>query len=222
MRQLAVMSSGSAEPGLDRVAEVFRAQTGIEVVITYNKEVADPDVIVASRNAMSRKYFASRQVSNEGVCIGRSGMGAAVRKAAWTPDISTLQNLLRTVRDADAILLTDNHTTGIYMEGLFQKLGLESDIGHKIERCFNGPVTMERLLNFAGKAVTFLSMNEIRTYEGKGLINLGPLPPGAQYEREFVVAVATRSAQSEFANAFVKFCGGSGRKILENYGFKQD
>lgn len=215
-----VMSSGSAEPGLNFVAEAFEKATGQRVEITYNKDIEGFDVLVASSDALQRRHFRREGlVEEEGFVIGRIGLGVAVRPGAALPDLSSAQSLKQAVLDADGLILTENHSSGLYIESMLRKLEIFDKVASRIAWTFNGPAAMDRVLAGQGREMTILSLNEIRTYLDKGLVLAGPLPQALQHARDFVAVAATGSPRREAAREFARFCGGPGRRLMAQHGF---
>jgi molybdate transport system substrate-binding protein len=214
-----VKSSGSAEPALDHVAQAFRAATGQLVRVVYSAAIEDYDVLVASRDAVERKFRPSGKVLGDQVSLGRMSLGIAIRPGLPVPEIADVAALVRALEEADRIIITEQHTSGLYIETMLRDLGLLEALSAKIERRENGPRLMDRVLAGTGRELAFLSLNAIRTYVDRGLVLVGPLPEAVQLVREFVAIPAAGSAEPETARAFVAFCGGAGRPLLAAHGF---
>lgn len=217
--EIVVKSSGSAEPALDFVAAAFEAKTGHRVRIYYSEDPPSYDVLVASQDAIERKFRPAGKVANGGAVLGCVGFGVAIRAGAPKPDISDPDALKRSILNAEHILVTDNHTSGLYAEDMMRKMGVYGSVANRILRCRNGPVLMDRLLAGSGSEFAFLAINALRTYAGKGLVLVGPLPADLQNMRAFMAAVATSSVNRTAAEALVDFCGRDGKPILAAHGF---
>jgi molybdate transport system substrate-binding protein len=218
-KPILVMSSGSGEPGIDYVARAFEAASGCKVSVIYNSEVERPDVIVASEDAIARKFQPTGRLAGEGVAVGRVALGCGIRNSAPVPDISSVSALSAALLDADNVLLTHNHSSGLYMEALFERLGLTDRLTERIARYENGPRTIEALLAGKGRDLAFLSVNEFFVFSDQGVAVAGLLPEPIQRLREFVVAPAAMASNPAGAGAFVRFCAAEGRAILRNFGF---
>lgn len=215
---ITVMASGSAEPGLNFVAAVFEKETGHTVKIAYNEELKAFDVLVATNDAMKRKYLPAAVVEQGGVSIGRLGIGVTVRSGAPAPDVSSMDAFKQAFLQADAILLT-THTSGLYIEDVLKKMGIFEQVNARIRRFDSAPALMDGLLAGKGREFSILSTNQIRRNRERGLVLAGPVPDEVQDYREFVAAPAAHSANKEAARAFVRYCGGPGRAILIENGF---
>lgn len=218
---LRVVASGSTDPGLGEVASRFAQATGRVARVTYDNEVADGetagfDVLVASRDAIGRKFGDRVTGVGAAVAIGRMGIGVAVRVGEPVPDVSSVEALERAVNEADAVLVT-THTSGIHAESILRNMRLAEDLETKLLRYTNGPLLMDRLLHGPGHEFGFLSMNQIS--RSQGLVAVGPLPAEVQLSREFVAVPLRDSNDPELAQQFVTFCGEVGSRILAAYGF---
>jgi molybdate transport system substrate-binding protein len=223
---LSVMSSGSAEPGLDFVAAAFQKETGHTVKITYNMgtrgikrlDDGDFDVVVASDEAIERNYRPANLVEEGGISIGRMGIGVMVRPGAPVPDISNADALKRALLEADSILIT-THTSGLSTEVMLGKLGIYKQAEARITRLPDGPSLRERLLTGSGREFAILSINQIGGHREKSLVIVGPLPEELQIYREFIAVPSSRGPDKEVAWQFVRFCGGAGKPLLLANGF---
>ena len=213
-----VMAAGSTQPGLDFVAAAFGKETGHQVDITYNRPLEVFDVLVSTSDSLEKKYRPKGLVGQDAVCIGRMGMGVAVRSGAPKPDVASLESLKRAVLEADALLLT-THASGVYIEDEFKKMNWHEQVAGKILRFDSAPALMDRLASGKTRELSILSTNQIRSYRDKGLALAGPLPVEIQDYRDFMAAPAAQSPVREAAEAFVRYCGGPGRAILAEHGF---
>ena len=219
--KLNVITSGSAEPGLELVAAAFQQATGHEVKITcgtwvQGKKRMDAgeifDVVVASSDSL-KNYRAAGKVEEGGVTLGRVGIGVMIRPGAPVPDISSAEALKRSVLEADSVLYT-TVTSGQYIAGMLKKMGIFEQAEAKATRLDTGSLTMDYVLRGKGREFAFGPIAEILTYKEKGLVLVGPLPNEVQH---FVVLIAVPSTQStnrEVAREFVRFCAGPGKTLL--------
>ena len=220
---ITVRSGGSGDPGLNFVAAAFQKATGHAVRITYDNEIQSNDqvfdVVVASSDVLDRELRPAGHVEAGGIVIGRNaGLAVTVRADAFVPRIASLEEFRRALLETDAFLTT-THTSGLYVEAKLQEMGVYEAVQARIERFANGPVLMDRLLSGKGKEFAILSVNQIRRYEDKGLIIVGPVPDELQYAIEFVAVPMAASVHKEIAWDFARFCAGPGRPLLVANGF---
>ncbi|MDO9706837.1 substrate-binding domain-containing protein [Paracraurococcus lichenis] len=181
--EIRVLSAGAVEPGLEAAVAGFRAATGQAVRIAYataprlrERILAGeaPDLLVAP--AALLEDLAPR-LAGPAVPIGRVGVGIAVRPNAPAPAIRDEASLREAVRQADAVVF-NRASTGLYMERLFERLGLAAEVAPKAKRYATGAEVMEHLLHGTGREIGFGAITEIRLVPA--LHFLGPLPPGLQ------------------------------------------
>jgi molybdate transport system substrate-binding protein len=136
-------------------------------------------------------------------------MGVAVRDGVPKPDISTTEALKRAVLAADT-LVYNKASSGLFVEGLLQRLGLAEQTQAKTTR-YAGSEMFEHVIKGQGNELAFSPITEILLYRGKGLQFVGPLPTEIQ---NFTTYAAEPAARSEVALAFVRFLGTPAAKAI--------
>ena len=123
------------------------------------------------------------------------------------PDIKTTDALKAAVLAADS-LVYNTASTGIYLENLFNKLGVGEQIKAKTTRHANGEAVMEHVIKGKGKEIGFGAITEIKLYEVKGALKLvGPLPADVQNYTSYSAALMSNSPSPDAAKAFLAFLG---------------
>ena len=112
------------------------------------------------------------------------------------PDIKTTDALKAAVLAAD-LLVYNTASTGIYLENLFNKLGVGEQIKAKTTRHANGEAVMEHVIKGKGKEIGFGAITEIKLYEVKGALKL----VGAAAGRRAELYELWRRADEQFAVA---------------------
>jgi molybdate transport system substrate-binding protein len=214
--EINVLSGAAVEPGLVVAADLFRKQTGHNVKITFatTPEIrrlvgagATPDVVIAPHAALD-ELAKSGTIDGAGrVSVGRVGVGVVIRDGAPKPDVSTTDALKRAVLDADAVIY-NRASSGLYVEGLLQRLGLAEHIQAKTKR-YTGTDMIEPLAKGKGKEIGFMPVAQILNCRGGGLQLVGPLPADIQNYTRYAAAPAPKSAGGL---AFVLFLGTSEAK----------
>ena len=142
MPEINVLSGAAVEPGLLAAADIFRKRTGDRVNIAFatTPEMrrlvaadAAPDVFIAPPSALDEFARLGKVDAAARVTLGRVGVGVVVRDGAPLPDVSTTAALKRAVLDADAVIY-NRASSGLYVEGLLQRLGLAEEIKAKTRR----------------------------------------------------------------------------------------
>lgn len=219
--EIAVLSGGAVEPGLNAAAAAFQKSTGHTVKITYNttpamrKRVDSGDTfdVVIAPPAAVKEFAAAGKVVEGGVDIGRVGSGVAVRPGAPVPDIASADAIKRAVLEAESIVF-NRASTGIYIENLFKKMGVYDQIESRTVRYPDAGAVMEHLLKGKGREVGFGPITEILLYKDKGLRYIGPLPAEIQNYTSYTAVPMSAGTQKDVTQAFVKFLGGPVGKPL--------
>ena len=133
--------------------------------------------------------------------LAKSGVGVAVRAAAPKPDISSGDALKRALLAAKSIAYSSG-PSGVYMEGLFRRLGIADEIKPKLKQTQPGNPVGEVIAR--GEAeIGFQQVSELLPIAGIDYI--GPLPPDIQHITVFSGGIHTGAKQPDAAKALVKF-----------------
>jgi molybdate transport system substrate-binding protein len=208
-----VLSAGAVEPGLVKVADQFRKDTGHRARIQFNTapqidkrlgggEVAD--VVIAPPGVMDNQVRRNKIEADSRFVVGRVGVGVVVRVGANEPDIGNLDRFKQSLQSADS-LVYNQASTGLYLEKMFDLLGMADSLKSKTTRYANGAQVMEHVIAGKGNEVGFGAITEIRLMEPKGLKYVGPLPAQIQNYTSYAAGVMTEAPAPEVARDFVKY-----------------
>jgi len=120
--------------------------------------------------------------------------------------VSSADALKHAVLEADSIVY-NKASTGLYLERLFERLGVGQQAKAKEARYPDGASVMEHVIKGKGKEIGFGALTEISLYRDKGLQLVGPLPPDAQNYTTYAAAPTPAPANRDGAQAFLKFIG---------------
>jgi molybdate transport system substrate-binding protein len=209
--EINVLSGQAVEPGLVVAIDTFRKQTGTNVKITFatapeirrRVEAGETtDVVIAPPAVLDDLANSGKVDGTARVPVGRVGVGVVIRDGAPKPDVSTTDALKRAVLDADSVIY-NRASSGLFVEGLLQRLGLAEQIQAKTKR-YAGTDMIEPLIKGKGKEIGFMPVAEILHFRGRGLQLVGPLPADIQ---NYTSYAAEPASKSEVARAFVRFLG---------------
>jgi molybdate transport system substrate-binding protein len=209
--EINVLSGQAVEPGLVVAVDTFRKQTGTNVKITFatapeirrRVEAGETtDVVIAPPAVLDDLAKSGKVDGTARVPVGRVGVGVVIRDGAPKPDVSTTDALKRAVLDADSVIY-NRASSGLFVEGLLQRLGLAEQIQAKTKR-YAGTDMIEPLIKGKGKEIGFMPVAEILHFRGRGLQLVGPLPADIQ---NYTSYAAEPASKSEVARAFVRFLG---------------
>jgi len=213
--EIKVFSAGAVEPGLKRAIEAYRRTSGDTVKVEFNTapqlaqrlaagEVAD--VLIAPPAALDQQTKDGKVVAEGRTIVGKVGVGVVTRADLTSADIATTAAFKQTVLGADSIVY-NTASTGLYLEKLFERLGIADAVKAKTTRYPNGERVMEHLINGKGNEIGFGAITEIKLFEPKGLKLVGPLPAEVQNYTTYGAALMTGAPSPQAAKAFLGFLG---------------
>ncbi len=209
--EITVLSGGAVEPGLMAAVEGYR-RTGGQVSVTFatapmiRQKVESGAVVdlVIAPPAVIDGLAQRGLISDVRAGIGRVGVGVAVRSGAPSPAIADQAGFEASVLAAESLVF-NQASTGLYLDGLFQRLGLTDRIKAKSTRYPDGAAVMEHVIAGKGSQIGFGAITEILLYRDKGLVFVGPLPPALQNYTRYVAAVTKGAPHSADASALVAY-----------------
>lgn len=211
--EINVLSAGAIEPGLRAAVDAFSKETGNQVKIAFATAPAirqrvsggeRADVVIAPPAVIEELAKAGKLDAQGRAQIGRVGAGVAVRDDAPVPDVSTTEALKRSVLDAES-LVYNQASTGIYIERMFQKLGIADDLKARTKRYPDANAVMQHLIKGAGKEIGFAPITEILLYKDKGLKLVGPLPADVQNYTSYVAAPHSGATNASGVKTLLEF-----------------
>jgi molybdate transport system substrate-binding protein len=219
--EITVISGGAVEPGLNAAAAAFQKETGHVVKLIYNttpqmlKRIGDGDTfdVVIAPPAAVQTFAAAGKVEEGGINLGRVGIGVMIRPDAPVPDISSAEAIKRSVLEAESVVF-NRASSGLYIEGMFKKMGVLEQAEAKGARYATGAESMDHVLRGKGKEIGFGPITEILLYKEKGLRLLGQLPAEVQNYTAYTAVPMTKGSNKEVARAFVRYLGGPAKPLF--------
>ena len=140
--------------------------------------------------------------------VARVGVGVVIKEGAALPDVGSVDAFKRTLLAAKSVAYIDpasGGSSGIYLTGLFDKLGIAADIKPKAKLKRGGYVA-DLIAN--GEAELGLhQISEILPVKGVKLV--GPLPAEIQNYTTYAAAVGADAKQPDAARALIKLLTGA-------------
>jgi molybdate transport system substrate-binding protein len=134
--------------------------------------------------------------------LAKVAIGVAVKTGAPAPAIATADQFKQAVLDARKVAYIDpaaGGSSGIYLDGLFQRMGIADQVRSKAVLVPGGLVADRLVTGEADLAIHQIS--EIIPVKGVTLV--GPLPEAVQNYTTYAGAVGSRAAQAEAARALL-------------------
>ena len=210
--EISVLSAGAVEPGLHRFAELVQRETGHELRIQFNtapqiaKRLSDNDVydiLISPPAVISEAVKDGKVDASTRVPVGRVGVGIVTRANASTLTVATVDHFKAALLAAESVVY-NTASTGIYLDKLFEQLGVFDQIKPKTTRYPDGASVMEHVIKGKGAEMGFGAITEVRMYEPKGLKFVGPLPAEIQNYTSYEAALMTGAKAAEPARAVMK------------------
>lgn len=208
---LKVLTVGAFKEVVLEVAPHFKAASGVEVQVSYDtagklvKRVEGGeafDVFIGSRAGIESLQKAGKIVAATSVDVATIGIGIGMKQGTAPPALATVQEFTTMLRAAKRIAYIDpasGGSSGIYLDGLFRRLGLAEMIQSKAV-LVPGGLAAERIVR--GEAdVVLQQASEILPVPGVTLV--GMLPDEVQNYTTYVAALSTRGASNEAAKSLL-------------------
>jgi molybdate transport system substrate-binding protein len=211
--EINLISAGAVEPGVVAAVDAFRKETGTEVKIKFATAPAirervgggeTADVVIAPPAIIDELTKVGKLDGSGRAAVGRVGVGVGIRHDGAKPDVSSADALKHALLDAESVVY-NKASTGLYLEKLFERLGVGAQVKAKETRYPDGAAVMEHVIHGKGKEIGFGAITEIRLYGDKGAQFVGPLPGDAQNYTSYAAAPSATPANRDGATAFLKF-----------------
>lgn len=223
--QINILSAGAVSPGLVRVIETFRRDSGDDIIVSFatapelRKRLGSAEsahIVIAPLELLDE--LAKSAIAAGRVMVGRIGVGVMVRDAAPLPRIATVEELKQSLLNSESIVF-NQASTGLYIDSLFKRLGIAAQTEAKIARCEDFAAVRDRIGKGQSNAIGFGATTVIVESADKGVKFAGPLP--AEIQNYTVYAAARTSDSGDDAAAFTDYLATPAAKsILRSAGIE--
>ena len=140
MSTLKLLSAGAVKGGVAKIAATFGREHGHAVNVEFTQvpklrmrvSVGEQvDVVVATQGALKDFEAHGKIVVATLGLVGRSRVGVLVHNDATAPDVSDTEAFKRALLAATYVV-HNNASSGVYIAGLLEKLGLKALLGDRI------------------------------------------------------------------------------------------
>lgn len=189
-----VLSAGAMEPGMRAALARFAAGGGAPVQVAYatapqlRERLAageTPDLLIAPVGLVNELAAAGR-LTGERATLGRVGVGVAVRQGAPVPEIGDVAAFRRAIEEAERVVF-NRASTGLYLERLFERMGLTATVAPKAVRYATGAEVMKHLVEGSGREIGLAPITEILLVPDARFV--GPLPAEIQNFTAYAAAL---------------------------------
>jgi molybdate transport system substrate-binding protein len=208
--EIKVLSTQATEQAYRELVPQFEQASGHKVTTVFTgtldlqKRIAageSYDMIIMAGPAIDDFIKAGKIVPGTRVNLARSGVGVAVRTGAPKPDISSTEAVKKTLLAAKSIGYSTG-PSGVYLVGLFQRLGVADAIKPKLKQTPTGVFVGTIVAN--GEAeIGFQQVSELSHFPGVDYV--GPLPADIQEITIFSSGIQVGAKETDAAKAWGKF-----------------
>jgi molybdate transport system substrate-binding protein len=209
---LKVLTAGAFKQVVVALVPSFEAGTGIKIELQNDTAGALTrriqggeafDLVILAMPALGTLSSEAKVEPASVKPIARVGIGVAVKAGAPHPPLQTVEQFKDAVLKARKVAYIDpasGGSSGIYLDGLFQRLGIAEAVRSKAI-LVQGGLSAERVVS--GEAdLAIQQISELLPVAGASLV--GPLPEDIQNYTTYGAAAAARSHMREGAALFLK------------------
>lgn len=224
--EIKVFSTRAIATVLERIRPEFERTTGHRLTVATDIAIRmvrriqageSFDFLVAAPGQIDGLIKEGKIIAETRTDLTRSGIGVEVRAGAPKPDISSVEAFKRALLNAKSIAFLKEGQSGVYLAGLFKRLGIAEAIEAKTIR----PET-DSVSELVAKGEIELGMvviTQILTTPGVELV--GPLPPELQSYVTFTGGVSAASRVSNAARELMRFlCGPVAVPVIKAQGME--
>jgi molybdate transport system substrate-binding protein len=211
--QLKLLVGGAMSEPFREVGADFQKKTGHMLSFTIDTTGAlqnklrageKADLILVSSPGMDTLQKEKRIVPGTRVDLGRAVIGVSVRAGAQAPDISSVDAFKKALLSARSVSYVDpkaGGTSGTYMAGLLQRLGIADEVNKKVVFRNQGSAVADAVAKGEAEiGITFTS----EMMPNKGAKVIGLLPDAIQSATVYAAAIPVGADNADAARAFLQ------------------
>jgi molybdate transport system substrate-binding protein len=227
--EIKVLTAGAFKQVLLMLVPDFEKQTGHRVIVendtvgalTKRIEGGEAfDLAVLTPGAVNDLSSKGKFVAGSRTNLGRVGVGVVVKEGAPKPDISSVDAFKKTLLAAKSVAYIDpaaGGSSGIYVAGLLDKLGVAAEVKPKAKLIPGGAVAEHIARGEADLGIHQIS--EILPV--KGITLVGPLPADIQNYTVYAAGLGANGKESEAAKVLLKTLSGpAAADVLKSKGME--
>ena len=225
--EIKVLTAGAFKQVLLAMLPEFERQSGHKVIVdndtvgalTKRIEAGEAfDLAVLTPTAVDNLSKKGKLVPGSGRNLARVGIGVVVKEGAPKPDIGSVDAFKKALLAASSIAYIDpaaGGSSGIYVAGLLERLGIAAEMKGK-SRLISGGAVAEHVAR--GEAE--LGIHQIsEILPVKGITLVGPLPAEIQSYTIYAAGVSINAKQADAAKDLLKaLTGPSVAEVLRSKG----
>jgi molybdate transport system substrate-binding protein len=227
--EIKVLTAGAFKQVLQALLPDFEKTTGHKVAVqndtvgALSKRIEGGeafDLAVLTPAAVNDLSSKGKFVAGSRVNLARVGVGVVVKEGAPKPDIGSVDAFKRALLAAKSVAYIDpaaGGSSGIYVAGLLDKLGVAAEVKPKAKLIPGGAVAEHVARGEAEFGIHQIS--EILPVKGATLV--GPLPAEIQNYTVYAAGLGAQAKESEAATALLKALSGPAAvEVLKSKGME--
>ena len=213
--EIRVVTSGGFSAAYDQLIPLYEQATGHKVVTARGASLGNApdsipsrfarneqfDIVILADSAFEKLVAEGKGVAGSRVDLGRSLIGASVKKGTPKPDISTVPALKNALLNAKSVAYSASASGTYLSEELFAKLGVADRM----------KVTAKKIMSERVGAVVARGDAELGFQQASELLPfteldyLGPIPDEVQQKVFFSAGVLQGAPNPEGAKRFIRY-----------------
>jgi molybdate transport system substrate-binding protein len=228
--EIRVMHGGAFTQVITGIVPDFEKQTGHKVILeretvgalTKRIEAGQPfDIAILTPGAIEDLTKTGKIAAGTRANLARVGVGVVVKAGAPAPDISSVEAFKRALVAAKSVAYIDPEaggSSGIYVAGLLDKLGVAAQVKPKAVLIHGGAVA-----EHVAKGEAELGIHQIsEILPVPGITLVGPLPREIQNYTTYSAGLAAGAKDNEAAKALMTaLTGPAAAALLKSKGMEQ-
>jgi len=220
--EINVLSAGAVKPGLVKVIDEFKRETGHTIEVTFATAPTirqrlsggeTTDLVIAPPDLLDEIAGTGKGLAADRVTVGRIGVGVTVRDGASMPKITSVDEFKQSLLDAESIVY-NQASTGIYLESLFDRLGISAQLKAKTTRYPDFAAVRDHVSNGKGSEIGLGATTVIIESANKGLKFVGPLPAEIQNYTTYAATIMADSAAGNAALSLLRYLTSAKAKAM--------
>ncbi len=178
------------------------------------------DLAILTPAAVDALASKGKLVAGSRANLARVGIGVVVKEGAPKPDIGSLAGFKQALLSAKSVAYIDpaaGGSSGIYVAGLLDKLGIAAEVKPKAKLIPGGAVA-----EHVARGEAELGIHQIsEILPVKGVTLVGPLPADVQNYTVYAAALGAQAKESDAAKALLKALSGpAAAEVLKSKGME--
>lgn len=212
MSEIKMLHAGAITQVVRAVVPEFERTTGHKV--TLHRDTAGAltgliesgetfDLALLTPDAIDKLAGKGKFVPGSRTDIARVGVGVVVKEGTPLPDIGTVDAFKNSLLRAKTVAYIDPHaggSSGIYVAGLLEKLGIAKEVNAKAKLIHGGAVATH-----IANGVAELGVHQIsEILPVKGIVLVGPLPKEIQNYTTYSAVIGAGASEPQAARALIQ------------------